>query len=71
MVSELTSGELCNQLVLLKILQHVAVVLHRSIFPAISLFGVTSTTVARSLIHSSSVIGLSEMIYLPIACSMF
>jgi hypothetical protein len=33
--------------------------------------GVTWTTVARSLIHSSSVIGLSEMMYLPIACSMF
>jgi hypothetical protein len=33
--------------------------------------GATSIVVARSLIHSSSVIGLSEVMYLPIACSMF
>jgi predicted DNA-binding ribbon-helix-helix protein len=38
---------------------------------AIRLFGATSIVVARSLIHSSSVIGLSEVMYLPIACSIF
>ena len=32
--------------------------------------GVTSITTARSRIHSSSVIGLSEMMYLPVTCSI-